>query len=120
MRDWAPAVGWAAVIFFASSRSTLPVPTAAGLDKLYHFAAYLVLGVALAWGGLNRSIPALALAAIGIGYGGSDEFHQRFVPGRSPDLLDWFADSAGVIAGVGIGLPLFARLASRGPRSRTP
>ncbi|MEZ4273606.1 MAG: VanZ family protein [Myxococcota bacterium] len=28
-------------------------------------------------------------------YGLVDEFHQSFVPGRSPDLLDALADAAG-------------------------
>jgi VanZ family protein len=31
-------------------------------------------------------------------YGASDEFHQRFVPGRTADVLDWLADSLGACA----------------------
>ncbi len=28
-------------------------------------------------------------------YGISDEWHQSFVEGRSPDIVDWLADSSG-------------------------
>jgi len=28
-------------------------------------------------------------------YGITDEFHQSLVPGRSPDMLDWLADTLG-------------------------
>jgi VanZ family protein len=28
-------------------------------------------------------------------YGVSDEFHQSFVPGRTPDVHDWMADTWG-------------------------
>ena len=39
-------------------------------------------------------------------YGGSDEWHQSFVPGRSPTLGDWVADVAGVVLGYGLVLLL--------------
>jgi VanZ family protein len=32
---------------------------------------------------------------IAVAYGASDEFHQRFVGGRTADLADLFADSVG-------------------------
>ena len=31
-------------------------------------------------------------------YGVSDEFHQKFVPGRTPDVFDAAADTAGACA----------------------
>ena len=37
-------------------------------------------------------------AVLGVLYGATDEIHQMYVPGRSPDVLDWFADAAGVAA----------------------
>jgi VanZ family protein len=33
-------------------------------------------------------------------YGLSDEIHQAFVPSRSPDILEFLADSLGALAGV--------------------
>lgn len=31
--------------------------------------------------------------------GAADELHQRSVAGRSPDVVDWFADTAGILTG---------------------
>jgi VanZ family protein len=47
----------------------------------------------------------LALAALALSslYAISDELHQVFVAGRSPDVLDWVADSAGALAAVATG-----------------
>jgi VanZ family protein len=42
----------------------------------------------------------VALVAAGSLYGASDEIHQGFVPGRSPEVWDWVADTLGSIAGV--------------------
>ena len=36
-------------------------------------------------------------AVITIIYGASDEFHQYFVPNRSSEVQDWFADIAGIV-----------------------
>lgn len=97
---WAPAVLWAAAIFWGSSRPTVPVPEVWGADKLMHFGAYAVLGLLLARGttllGLGRGWPVV----LGALYGASDEWHQSFVPGRSADPADWVADALGVLAGV--------------------
>jgi VanZ family protein len=100
VRPWLPALAWAAVIFALSSRSTVPVDLELGLDKVAHFGAYALLGAFLARGQLSAGLPALAVALIGWAYAASDEWHQSFVPGRSPDLLDWVADAAGVAAGL--------------------
>jgi VanZ family protein len=47
--------------------------------------------------------------AAGSLYGVSDEIHQAFVPGRSSDVLDWMADTAGTL----VALYLFRRLRAR-------
>lgn len=76
----------------------------AGQDKLMHAVLYAVLA-ALVWAGLRRAkraygprvlfwVPILFAAL----YGVSDEIHQRFVPGRSFDVLDMVADAAGALA----------------------
>jgi VanZ family protein len=97
---WWPPLLWAAAVFFASSRSTLPhLPSVLGWDKLQHCAAYAVGGflIARALGGGWRG--ALLAAVLGSLYGASDEVHQLFVPYRSTDVLDWMADTLGVAAG---------------------
>ncbi|MFH1075008.1 MAG: VanZ family protein, partial [Candidatus Firestonebacteria bacterium] len=69
-------------------------------DKLAHMTEYFILS-SLTYFALRRghnmkitgAIPgAVLLAAI---YGMLDEYHQYFVPGRSLDILDWFADLTG-------------------------
>ncbi len=95
---------WALVLFMLSELRVIP-PVARSFflpsDKVVHFSLYLALGALLAWarhmGG--KGIPHAALVAAGAAYGALDEWHQSFVPGRSPDGLDWLADTAGVLAG---------------------
>jgi VanZ family protein len=119
LRDWGPALLWAASIFMVSSLPHVPVRMEHNLDKVFHYLAYVLFGAALSWGGARREMTAAAVAAIGIVYGGSDEIHQLFVPGRSSDVRDWIADSLGVATGVALCLPYFARRL-RAARSRMP
>ncbi len=73
-------------------------------------AVLLLSGVAnrvLEWRGDDQPLPtrqqfvtALALTVL---YAASDEFHQRFTPGRGPHLLDVAID----LLGAGLGLALF-------------
>jgi VanZ family protein len=100
---WWPPILWAAAVFALSSRPTLPqLPSVLGWDKLQHSAAYAVGGLLLAraLGGGWRA--ALLAALLGSLYGASDEVHQLFVRNRNSDLIDWAADTLGVLAGVGI------------------
>ncbi|MBC7265788.1 MAG: VanZ family protein [Coriobacteriia bacterium] len=93
---WAPATGWMAVIFWLSSRPGSDVPS--GIAPYAHFGAYAVLGalVLYALSDPTRWLPAVAFASL---YGITDEFHQAFIPGRTPDPLDWAIDTAGAIVG---------------------
>lgn len=108
-RGWAPAVLWAAVIFYLSSRHTVPVPDLTGADKACHFAAYALLGFLLARGARASGLRPAWAPALGSLYGASDEFHQYFVPGRSCDPADWAADTLGALAGAF----LYTRFANR-------
>lgn len=103
---WLPALLWAALIFRLSSVPVLPSPPGVS-DKLAHAVTYGVLAGACllgATGGQWRRIGprsvrlAIILAVI---YGVSDEFHQSFVPGRTPDVLDVLADAVGAVVAVG-------------------
>ena len=98
---WVPVLAWMAVIFGLSATpgSRLPshFPSALG-----HFVAYAVLGglLVLALGKrapYGRSVAiAVILASL---YGVTDEFHQAFVPLRTPDVADWGMDTLGAFVG---------------------
>ncbi|HZJ10327.1 MAG TPA: VanZ family protein [Trueperaceae bacterium] len=95
---WLGVVLWSAVLFWQSASSgdgSLFALLPAGSDKVAHAFAYLVLGglAALATG--SRAGGAL-LAVL---YGISDEIHQSFVPGRTPELWDLVADASGALVG---------------------
>ena len=99
------------LIFFVSSRSgiTPPGPDFVMKDKLAHFGEYFVLGLLLFAGigwTVSRSgfITFLFLFAVGVSVAALDELLQSYIPGRNMDLYDWFADAAGVVVGVGMGI----------------
>ena len=97
--------GYAALIFYLSSRSTLPVPLPnfTGVDKVAHALEYSGLGFLVAWAVSSYGVPrrrVLLVAAIVCSlYGASDELHQLFVPGRACDAFDWAADTLGGACG---------------------
>ncbi|HUP53571.1 MAG TPA: VanZ family protein [Longimicrobiales bacterium] len=85
-----------------SAWSAPPTPSwLSGWDKIAHAGLYTVLGATLAYGKHHAtpSPPHWVLVGIGALYGATDEWHQTFVPGRSPDLGDWVADVMGVLLG---------------------
>lgn len=95
---------WAAALFFLSALPDVGAPEWALVnDKVAHAGAYAVLGATLARGH-RRSGGAVGhgwLILAGALYGLTDEFHQIYVPGRSPDLADLAADVVGVLLGYG-------------------
>lgn len=99
-----PPILWIFAIFVLSSIPRLPtllgVPE--GADKIAHALMFFVL----CW--LSRRaffyqsyLPLLSRYALlgalifTVVYGMLDEFHQRFVPGRTSDLYDIMADAGG-------------------------
>ncbi|MDZ4695393.1 MAG: VanZ family protein [Deltaproteobacteria bacterium] len=105
---WIPPLIWAAAVFVLSSLpgSSLPDLGFAMQDKFAHSLVFATLAalVLRALGGTRfQSKPLVAMGiavAIATAYGVSDEFHQSFVPRRSPDVLDVVADSFGALMGV--------------------
>lgn len=78
--------------------------------KMAHFTEYSILGI-LAWR-LVRKDPifsgcppgrqfcyALIFCAL---YASSDEFHQRYVPGRQPAVTDVMIDTSGAACGLAL------------------
>ncbi|QDU61648.1 VanZ like family protein [Planctomycetes bacterium Pan216] len=100
------------MIFLLSSleiRSDSPISWAEELlrripyiDKIVHSGIYTGLGFFLLLA-LGRRRWLLA-GFIGLVFAASDEFHQAFVPTRSPDVIDWLADALGL----GLGMLLAA------------
>ncbi len=93
------AVAWMALIFALSSLPGSAVPGRFG--NAGHFLLYAVLGglysLALprSWRPWTAAMTAVVFASL---YGASDEFHQSFVPGRTPDVMDWAIDTAGAFS----------------------
>jgi VanZ family protein len=102
---WGPAALMMAVLFAASSASDTSAVPAVFSDKVLHLGAYALLGItvfhAFADGRFDRVTSGRAILAVlfCILYGISDEFHQSFVPGRTPDAKDLIADGVGAALG---------------------
>ena len=64
---------------------------------MFAFFAYRAMRYQARFPLIARHALLLTMLAI-IVYGASYEFHQRFVPGRTADVLDWLADSLGACA----------------------
>ena len=122
---WGPVVLYMAAIFAVQSMPQPPAPP--GLDdKTQHFLAYGGLGLVTlratsggAVAGLGVG-PALTAWAITTLYGASDEYHQSFVPGRSPDVFDLCADAIGAATAIGAGWLSGILLRSRRARGEPP
>jgi len=97
---WGPVAAYMAAIFVVSSFHQAPLPPGVS-DKPAHAFGYMGLGFVIAralGGGLPPCITRRDLfigLAIAVTYAASDEFHQRFVPGRYADLADLYADAMG-------------------------
>lgn len=120
---WWPALVWAVVISLFSTgaftsdntgRVIIPIlhwllpgasqPTLLTLHhyirKTAHFVEYFVFSLLVLRairGDRHNTRPTWALAAIAIvaGYACLDEFHQSFVPGRTPAIADVLLDTGG-------------------------
>ncbi|MGM8215903.1 VanZ family protein [Bacillaceae bacterium W0354] len=74
--------------------------------KSAHFFIYLILGIlvinALRVSGWVGWFAVGIAWLICVAYAASDEFHQRFVPGRGPLVSDVIIDSLGAAVGIGL------------------
>jgi VanZ family protein len=94
----------AATVCIASGESDVSPPGfLPSPDKIAHFAVFGLMATlilraihdeARPWRGL---VVALAAASL---YGVADEFRQSFTPGRSVEVGDWVADTAGAAVAV--------------------
>jgi VanZ family protein len=98
---WIWPVAFAALIVYASSRSSVAGPRVPYFDKVVHFGAYGLLATLVSRNGRGWRSAGWALL-IASAFGASDEWHQSFVPGRSTELLDWVADTTGAALAVSL------------------
>lgn len=102
LRAWLPAVGWAAFIFFLSTRQAgnLPPPWILSNDKVVHALLFGLQSLFIYYAvrkGHRRSawvaaVTGFILASL---YGATDEIHQVWTPTRVADVWDWVADAVG-------------------------
>lgn len=91
--------GYWAMIFIGTHQPSILDPTPQLInDKVKHFGAFFILGGMLCY--VTNSSRWLrrfgTIGAVGMAYGAIDELTQHLVPRRSPDVLDFVADSAGL------------------------
>ena len=118
-RFWLPVLVYMGIIFFLSSQPiTIDAPKGFHIDKGAHIIVYGGLGFLFlrAWlqGVYFRATLYTFLITVifTMVYGISDEFHQSFVPSRSPDLWDVVADTAGAVL-VSAGVYLYLMVKTR-------
>ena len=103
---WLPVAAWCFIIFYLSGVPHLKTELGALdllLRKIAHVTEYAVLFLlsrrAIA-GTYPQPQPALYGAIIfSVFYAVTDEFHQSFVPGRGPSVIDVGIDTIGVFTG---------------------
>ncbi len=109
-RYWLPLFAWMVIIFYLSSRPSLPAPPDPWMDLLLkkggHFSIYGVLAY-LWWRVLSRGrrrawTPLLGALVLTTLYAISDEYHQSLVPGRQPRVVDAVIDASGAAIALGI------------------
>jgi VanZ family protein len=111
IKRWLPLLVWGALIFVGSSIPQLTnekfgMPP--GTDKVVHVVEYLVLAVLFCRGfgvrRLGESVSVwLLVIAICLAVGAVDEYHQRYIPGRDSNVLDFAADTLGIAVGTSLG-----------------
>ena len=114
VRFFIPAMLFYLLIFLLSSRDYgIPLP-GHGFDKVAHLIEFLLLGLLLSLGYFNAfqfstAVKSVLVFLTGLPLAVLDEIHQLFVPGRSSDVRDAIADSAGIICGILVYLYLARR-----------
>lgn len=116
---WAPSAAWMVAIFALSSLTSTAIefsaPAAAATRSFpslanqvtAHLVEYGVLAI-LVYRALSQRLPAatpimwIAVLAVTVAYGASDEFHQSFVQGRHASWMDIGYDAAGAVIGVSL------------------
>jgi VanZ family protein len=104
---WLLPITWAGIIFIISAQpkealerlglSGLFVSVAGHLTTYFILMTLLVLAFRFANGVPFRRACLISFVIVAV-YGLSDEYHQSFVPGRTPTVVDWIVDLIGAAA----------------------
>lgn len=91
---------WASLTFVLTSLPNADLPVRFRFsDKAAHLGFYAVMGLLCGLWRRASGVPtgrAILQALLFIAlFGAVDEVHQHFIPGRSMELADWFADLVG-------------------------
>ena len=119
---WLPVAVWLILIFFLSSLTLkIQAPKLFSFqDKVFHFLEFGMLALLLIRAVYRRSARGkmryLICITLVVIYGGLDEFHQYFVPGRMVEWGDFAADALGAMV-CGWAWLLFAQRKNALPRS---
>lgn len=103
------------MIFTVSSLSRIPTPDLgiAFADKAAHFLEYAFFVLLLIRAFSNPLVSSRRFVLYGLAvvvslvFAALDEYHQKFVPGRTADLYDLAADSLGILAGSTVRFCMF-------------
>ncbi|MBN1233592.1 MAG: VanZ family protein [Candidatus Coatesbacteria bacterium] len=104
-RIWLPSIIWG---IFILTITTIPgpelpkIPLFPGADKLAHFFLYGIFGYFLTKASrisFNLITSIFFPLCIGVIFAMIDELHQKYIPGRSCDIIDFTADTLGIIIG---------------------
>jgi VanZ family protein len=125
IKKWSPPIIWMGIIFYLSSRTGSELDTLLPFFHLFfpsmqsfdwgHFFAYFILACTFFWpfsasGKAGWILKAAVVLCCGL-YGITDEFHQSFVPGRTPDIADIRHDMIGAaLAMLFVSLPFIRRI----------
>lgn len=104
IQNWLLVFIWAGFIFFLSHqpdlKSGLPQTWEFILGKLAHFFEYAVLCFLLISALSNYRISKKKMVVLAVIlsmlYAFSDEYHQSFIPGRTPSVNDLAVDGLGI------------------------
>ncbi|MGQ0600811.1 MAG: VanZ family protein [Anaerolineales bacterium] len=107
---WGPALLMMATIFVFSGTPGDDLPGLGWWEDVFtnggHAVGYALLAAALLYGLSERRVITIRMLWLAVllatVYGVTDELHQGFVPGRSPDWMDVFVDGAGALIGAGV------------------
>ncbi|OGS36505.1 MAG: hypothetical protein A2293_00590 [Elusimicrobia bacterium RIFOXYB2_FULL_49_7] len=107
--SWLPVLLWCSLIYYLSSLPHLKTELGVWdlvLRKIAHVTEYAVLFLlvrrAVSHTASSRRTPFVHTVAVifSVLYAASDEYHQSFVPGRGPSVVDVGIDTAGVMTGL--------------------